>query len=49
MARLYLELLRETRRLRTENSTKDETLKRLQEDLERLKKIDLDRRISPEF
>jgi hypothetical protein len=45
--RLVLDLLRENRRLRGDGTTKDETIKRLQEDLERLKKIDMDRRPPP--
>lgn len=45
--KLLLSLIRENRRLRGDAASKDETIKSLQEDLDRLKKIDMNRRIPP--
>lgn len=46
--RLLLALIRDNRKLRGESTAKDETIKSLQADLDRLKKIDMDRRVPPE-
>lgn len=43
-AQYILSLLAEVERLKTENETRVETLKRLREELERIKKIDMERR-----